>query len=437
MGEVAGAPIHRGADRAHEGRHQGDHDQAQGHRRQELNREQRVALLPVGLIGQQHHRGKRHHDPGPAAQDVVHGQKDPAGGAGFPLIAGGEQTLNEFTAAITAAEAPPLQGQVGTEGGDRNPSPVEPLQPSPLDLPGHQRQQLRPGQTADALQQRIHAAGRMDRSHRDSDGPEQGQNQLQHVRDDHGPESAGRRVDQDQQGDDGQEGHLRLGGGGQAQGLTHLGHGQKGIAQADAVDRQGEQKRLDAPQPGGGGAAVAQFRQGRVGQNPTASPEGSEDDGHGDMGHTEAPPLPVAGETAHAHQPGDVEGRIDREGRGRHRGPRQPTFELTARDEVVRLTGVAAGQPEANEQARHQITDDDRPIDAAHGRPSLQGSLPQLSGNGYAGSRLPSRRRRSWPQAASASKPRLARTLTATCRSIRARRKASTAWGVGRWNSSS
>jgi hypothetical protein len=46
-------------------------------------------------------------------------------------------------------------------------------------------------------------------------------------------------------------------------------------------------------------------------------------------------------------------------------------------------------------------------------------------------------RRRNWPQAASWSRPRLVRTLTAVWRRARAVRKASTAAGEGRWNSSS
>ena len=235
----------------------------------------------------------------------------------------------------------------------------------------------------------------MDRCHRDSDRPQQGQHQLKHVRDDHGPEAASCGVDQNQQANDGQQGDPGLGSGRQAQGLTHLGHGQEGIAQADAVDRQGEQKGLDAPQPGGRGPAVTQLRQGRIGQDTATSPERSKDHRHGDMGHTKAPPLPVAGEAAHAHQARHIEGRVDREGGGRHRGPGQPTLELTTRNEVVLLAAIAAGQPEANDEACHQIGDDDRPIDAGHGRPSLEGSLPQFSSNGYAGSRLPSRRRRS------------------------------------------
>ena len=318
MGEVAGAPVHRGAHRAHERRQQRHHQQPQGHRRQQLHRQQWIALLPVGLGWEQHHRRQRHQNPGPTAQQIVHRQKHPAGHPRLPFIAGGQQPLNEFAATVAAAKAPPLQGDVSAEGGHRDTGTLQPLQLAALDAPWHKGQQLGPSQGTHALQQGIHAASGMDRSQRNGHRAGQGQHQLQHVGHHHSPQPAGSGVDQHQQRHARQQRQLGLRGGGEPEGIAHLGHGEEGIAHADAIDRQGEQKGLDAAQPSRSGTAVTQLRESRIGEHPAAAPQRRKHHGHRHMGHPEAPPLPVARQAAQAHQPSHVERCVHREGGGCH-----------------------------------------------------------------------------------------------------------------------
>lgn len=110
------------------------------------------------------------------------------------------------------------------------------------------------------------------------------------------------------------------GGEGQAQGLAHLGHGQEGVADTNAVDREGKEEGPDATQPGGGGAAGAQLSEGGISEHAAAAPRGSEHHRHGYMRHAETPPLPVPGKATHPNQTSHLKRCVHREGGGRHRG---------------------------------------------------------------------------------------------------------------------
>ena len=121
----------------------------------------------------------------------------------------------------------------------------------------------------------------------------------------------------------------------------------------DAVHRHGQQESLDAAQPSRRRSAVAQLGESGVGEHTAAAPEGCEDNGHGHVGQTKAPPLPVARQAAGTHEASDIERCIDGEGGGRHRGAGQPTVQTAACHEIIRLAAVAAGQPQPQHQGEN------------------------------------------------------------------------------------
>ena len=372
MGEVAGAPVDRGTDRAHKSGDQRHHHQAQGNRRQQRNSQRWIAQLEILLSWQQHQSSESHHHPEPTAHQVIHHQKHPARHLGLALILGGQHALNEFTAAIAAAETPPLQGQIGAEHADADAAALNPAGPLAAPLPRQQRQQLRAIHGGQLLQQLVHATHRLQGDHRHRQGTTEGQQQLQTIGDNNGPKTASHRVNE-HQGRHHQQQPNRVGEARQgrltaddAQGFHHLAHGQKGIANANAIHRQGQQKRLDSPQPRRCWSAVAQLREGGIGEHTAAAPERREHHRHGHMGQTKTPPLPIADQTAAAHQTGHVEGGIDREGGGRHRGAGQPAIEAAACNEIIVFTAVAACQPQAEHQGEQQIPPQQNPINGSH-----------------------------------------------------------------------
>ena len=288
------------------------------------------------------------------------------------LILGGQHALNEFTAPIAAAETPPLQRQIGAEHADADAAALNPAGPFAAPLPRQQRQQFRAIHGGQLLQQLVHATNRLQGDHRHRQGTTEGQQQLQAIGDNNGPKAASHRVNE-HQGRHHKQQPNRVGEARQgrlttddAQGFHHLAHGQKGIANANAIHRQGQQKRLDSPQPCRRWAAIAQLRERGVGEHTAAAPEGRKDHRHGHMGQTKTPPLPVAHQTAAPHQTSHVEGRIDREGGGRHRGASQPAIEAAASNEVIVFAAVAPRQPQAQHQGEQQITRQQNPINGGH-----------------------------------------------------------------------
>ena len=205
-------------------------------------------------------------------------------------------------------------------------------------------------------------------------GPQQCQEQLNKISDHHGPQPPGHGVRQHQGSHDAQQ-QQRVGdpsGGGHrlvgddAKSLHHFAHGQEGVTDADAVDRQCQQKGFDASEPGRCRPPVTQFGESGIGEHATTAPERCEHHGHCHMGQAEPPPLPVGREASSADDARHIERRIDGKGCGRHRGTREPAAEAATRHEVVILTTVASGQPETKGQRRRQIANQDDPVDRGH-----------------------------------------------------------------------
>ena len=288
------------------------------------------------------------------------------------LILGGQHALNEFTAPIAAAETPPLQRQISAEHADADATALNPAGPLTAPLPREERQQFRAIHGSQLLQQLIHATNGLQRDDRHRQGTTEGQQQLQAIGNHHSPKATGHRVDEHQGGHHHQqpdrvaeasEGRLTTN---DPQGFHHLAHRQKGVANTDAIHRQGQQKGLDSPQPSRRWTAITQLCEGCIGEHPAAAPEGREHHRHGDMGQAKTPPLPVAHQTATAHQTCHVEGRIDRKGGGRHGGPSQPAIEAAASNEVVVFTAVTPRQPQAQHQGEQQISRQQDPINGGH-----------------------------------------------------------------------
>ena len=206
-------------------------------------------------------------------------------------------------------------------------------------------------------------------------GSHQGQQQLHKIGDHHRPETSSHGVDEhhhshhrQQQhgvGEPTNRSHRPIGH--DAQRFHHFAHGQKGIADANAVHRQRQKKSLDTPQPGRRSTAVAQLGEGSVSHDATAAPKRCEDHRHRHVSQAKAPPFPVASQTTRAHKAGHIQRRIDREGGGRHRGTRQPTIEASTRNEVVVFALVASCQPEPEHQGAEQVRHEDQPVDPSHG----------------------------------------------------------------------
>ena len=381
MGEVAGSPVHRGAHGAHERRHQRDHHQAERHRGQQLHGQGGIAELKISASRQQHQGRQRDHDPEPAAHEVIHHQKHPTRQPRLLLIAGGQHALDELATPIAAAETPPLHSDVGREHRDADAAALQPVEARFIPGPGHQRQQLRPLQRLQLFQQRCHPSCGMEGSRGHSKGTRQRQHKLDEIGDHDGPESTGHGVTHHKQSHHHQEpDRVRQS---QCCGLTrhqpqrfhHLAEGEEGIADADAVHRHGQQESLDAAQPSRRRSAIAQLGEGGVGEHTAAAPEGCEDNSHGHVGQTKAPPLPVARQAAGTHQAGDVKRRIDGEGGGRHRGAGQPAVQTTASHEIIRLAAVAAGQPQPQHQGENEVSSEKQPIDRCHAQTLFLSSL--------------------------------------------------------------
>ena len=212
--------------------------------------------------------------------------------------------------------------------------------------------------------------------------PQQSEHQLHKIGDHHSPKPSGHGVSEHQYSHNGQQDH-RVGNPPEsrhrlvrhdAQGFHHLAHRQEGIANADAVHRQCQQKRLRAPQPGSGRTSITQLSEGRIRQHATAAPQRSKHHSHGDMGETKTPPLPVTRQTAGSNQPGHIQRGIDREGGGRHRGTRQPTIETAPGNEIIVFTAIPPCQPEPQHQCAKHVEHKNQPVDASHG-PSQMGAV--------------------------------------------------------------
>ena len=138
MGEVAGTPVHRGADGAHERGHQRYHHQPQRHGGQQGNGQGWVTQLPVALFRQHNQGSQRDHHPEPAADQIIHHKKHPARQTGLLFVAGGQHPLNEFSPPITAAKAPPLHRHIGQEHRHGNAGTLQPAEAIGIHAPGHQ-----------------------------------------------------------------------------------------------------------------------------------------------------------------------------------------------------------------------------------------------------------------------------------------------------------
>ena len=111
--------------------------------------------------------------------------------------------------------------------------------------------------------------------------------------------------------------------------------GQHPESDADAVDGNGEQKRLHAPQNRRGLPTIPDFRQLGVGDDLAAAPEAGEDVDEHHVTGSKGPPLPVSGNSATSDHAGDVERRIDGKGRCCHGRAREPPRQRAPRHEVV------------------------------------------------------------------------------------------------------
>ena len=205
--------------------------------------------------------------------------------------------------------------------------------------------------------------------------PHQRQQELNEICDHHGPKATSDGVGQHEGSHDDQQQHgvgETTGGldrliGDDAECLDHLAHGEEGVTDADAVDRQRQQKSLDAPQPGSCRTAVAQLRERRIREHAAAPPERCEHHRHRHMGQPEPPPLPVCSQASRADNPGDVEGGVDGKRGGRHRRTGKPAAETTTGNEIIVFAPIASGQPETECQRGCQIHDQNGPVDGSHG----------------------------------------------------------------------
>ena len=257
------------------------------------------------------------------------------------------------------------------------------MHPSVFDGPGNQRKQLRTIHTLELLQQPPHAPCGMERRHGDGARSEQCQNQLHQIRHHNGPEPPSHGVSQHHQRHQCQQpkgvGHAerRRAAGDDAQRLHHLAQCQKGVADADAVHRQSQQKRLDPTQPGCGSTAITQFGEGRISQHTAATPQRCEHHRHGHMGQAKTPPLPVPRQAAAADQTSDIERSIDGERRCGHGCTGKPATETTAGNEIVFLTVVATGQPQPQHQRQNQVGPEKSPVDRRHSLEQLVAVSPR------------------------------------------------------------
>ena len=220
----------------------------------------------------------------------------------------------------------------------------------------------------------------------DGQGTDKSEHKLHQIGHHHGPETTGHGVGQHQNRHEGQQPNGVCDprqeelSGNKAKGFNHLAQGKEGIPNADAVDRNSEEKCLDSSQPGRCSSAVAKFGEGRIGQHSAAPPEGCEDHGHRHMRQAKAPPLPVARQAATADQSRDVEGGINRKGGGRHGRTGEPTAQTTAGEEIILLTPIASGQPDAKGKGEHQIEPQKSPVDRCHAESDQMNSLNAFLG---------------------------------------------------------
>lgn len=195
---------------------------------------------------------------------------------------------------------------------------------------------------------------------------------LQQVGDDHAPEAGHRGVDEGDENDRHDRPQPRIArepaeSVEQAQCHDHLPHRQHPVADTDAVERHGEEKRAERSQRHRRSASVPDLRQLQIGDHVRAPPELRQDHGEEHVGECEAPPLPVSSDPGLRHPAGDVERRVDVERRGRHGGRGEPPGDRPPADEelghVLRPTPCHI---EAEAKRGYEVGGDDEPVEEAH-----------------------------------------------------------------------
>ncbi len=208
--------------------------------------------------------------------------------------------------------------------------------------------------------------------HRQDDGAEHPEGELDQIGDHHPADAAERGVDhrhQDAAGDHRRRRHVEEGAADLDHGGDHPGHGQ-------AVDEHPGVDRLEAAQHRRRAAAVAQLDDLGVGDHPRAPPQPGEEEGRRQVGQRPAPPDPVAGDAARGDDAGDRQRRVGGEGGGDDRGAGQPPGKPAVGDEEAVDPGrraAAEGDPQRYREA--DVENDDRPVDRLEGdlhRPRLQ-----------------------------------------------------------------
>ena len=182
------------------------------------------------------------------------------------------------------------------------------------------------------------------RHHRHGDGPGHGQDELDHVGDDHAPEAGQQGVAQSQGRPDDDRRPL-------VHAQDRLGHGAQPLehpAQHDEVVDDGEVAGLEAAQEGRRLAAVAHFDELVVGDDLGPPPESREQEHRQHLAQHVVPAEPVVPDAVVADEARHRQRRIGGEGGGHHARAQDPPGAASVRTgSTARWTGMPCGETPA------------------------------------------------------------------------------------------
>ena len=372
--QVRGAPVQLRAQRRDErGEERGQQHAAQSGREQHHDQPRvrafmvyRPSAVDQRSIRNQEHRGQRRQHPGPGAQRVVRDVEPEDRTHGLPFVLTGDQPLHDDPATVGVFPRPPLDADESQEPAERRGEPA---------LVPDRRDDLQQPGVGQPRREGVEPADRLHGEDGQQCGPGHRPHELERVGHDDAPQPGPGRVHgaDEHRADDGprarQPGCF----------LQHLRHAHdRPHADDIAVVEQPPVERLDAAQPGGRPAAVAQLDQRHFGHDVGALPQPGEDEDREHRADAERPHLPGAPQAALADHAGDEQRGVRGERRGGDRGAGQPPAQPAVGAEVAveGLAGFGArGASQGN--ADREEGCDDRPVECVHPTPCRE--LPQAA----------------------------------------------------------